>query len=98
MDRSDKNPRVHNEYELDHGPSPAKNPTKNKKQKNKQTPPPQKPTQNTYSQARRHGLSYTWPSTPQTGLYMFPGQEQNGASVAEGYCSVGVISPAIIIA
>ena len=29
---------------------------------------------------------------------MFPGQEQNGASVAEGYCSVGVINPAIIIA
>lgn len=59
------------------------------------TPPPKKTPQNktTYSQASRHGLSYTCPSTPQTGLYTFPGQEQNGASVADGYCSVGVISP-----
>lgn len=62
---------------------------KNKKKKEKKTPQ----NKTTYSQARRHGLSYTCPSTPQTGLYAFPGQEQNGASVADGYCSVGVISP-----
>lgn len=62
-------------------------------EKNNNTQPPKTQNKTTYSQASRHGLSYTCPSTPQTGLYTFPGQEQNGASVADGYCSVGVISP-----
>lgn len=61
--------------------------------KNNNTQPLKTQNKTTYSQASRHGLSYTCPSTPQTGLYTFPGQEQNGASVADGYCSVGVISP-----